>query len=188
MAKDTLVTFNENVDTYVRGDVVGLDADELKRVDAYAKRWNIEKPYSKGAKDVDTTATDTTDTTATTPNDSKTARAAMASQGDVESDNTEEIKTRTATKPEGKGGEQAAMTEGEVVNPDKADEPANNTVNPGGDTSLSEPASEDEANVANTNEAEKTAAAQELPPVTDQPVTPEGDKPKTGTKTTSNKR
>lgn len=187
MADGTLVTFNENVDTYVRGDVVRLDAGELKRVDAYAERWKIKSPYTKGAKDVSDDTTSTTSRRSNRPNDSKTAQTAMASQGNVDSNSTETIKTDTATKPEGDGGEQAAMTEGEVVNEDKADEPANNTVNEGGDTSLSEPATEDESNVANTNQADKEAAAQELPPVTDQPVTDEGDKPKTGTKANNKK-
>lgn len=47
-----LVTFNENIDHYVKGDVVELDAAETKRVDAYAKQYGIEKPYAKGAKKV----------------------------------------------------------------------------------------------------------------------------------------
>lgn len=51
-----LVTFNENIDHYVKGDVVELDAAELKRVDAYAKTNDIEKPYSKGAKKVSNTS------------------------------------------------------------------------------------------------------------------------------------
>lgn len=53
-----LVTFNENIDHYVKGDVVELDAAELKRVDAYAKEQDIKSPYAKGAKDVSNT-TDT---------------------------------------------------------------------------------------------------------------------------------
>lgn len=52
----TLVTFNENIDHYVKGDVVELDAAELKRVDAYAKTNDIEKPYAKGAKKVSNTS------------------------------------------------------------------------------------------------------------------------------------
>jgi len=52
----TLVTFNENIDHYVKGDVVDLDAAELKRVDAYAKTNDIEKPYAKGAKKVSNTS------------------------------------------------------------------------------------------------------------------------------------
>lgn len=46
--KTTKVTFTANVDHYVRGDVEELTSDELKRVDEYAKRWNIENPYKKG--------------------------------------------------------------------------------------------------------------------------------------------
>lgn len=42
------VTFTNNVDHYVRGDTHDLSSDELKRVDAYAKKWKIEKPYVKG--------------------------------------------------------------------------------------------------------------------------------------------
>lgn len=52
----TLVTFNENIDHYVKGDVVDLDAAELKRVDAYAKTNDIAKPYAKGAKEVSNTS------------------------------------------------------------------------------------------------------------------------------------
>ncbi len=48
----TLVTFKENIDHYVKGDVVELDAAELKRVDAYAKEQDIKSPYVKGAKEV----------------------------------------------------------------------------------------------------------------------------------------
>lgn len=54
----TLVTFNENIDHYVKGDVVDLDAAELKRLLAYAKEQDIKNPYAKGAKDVSNT-TDT---------------------------------------------------------------------------------------------------------------------------------
>lgn len=54
----TLVTFNENIDHYVKGDVVDLDSKELKRVDAYAEAAGVEKPYAKGAKKVSNT-TDT---------------------------------------------------------------------------------------------------------------------------------
>lgn len=54
----TLVTFNENIDHYVKGDVVDLDAAELKRVDAYANEQDIKSPYVKGAKEVSNT-TDT---------------------------------------------------------------------------------------------------------------------------------
>lgn len=188
MAKLTKVTFTANVDTYVKGDTHELEADELKRLDAYAQRWNIKNPYVKGdGASVDVDDTTTTVTTSNVPNGSKTARAAMASQGNVNSRSTTTIKEPTATVPEGDGGEQAAMTEGEVET--SADvEPANNTVNEGGDTSDSQPAVEDEANVANTNQDEKEAAAQELPPVTDQPVTDEGKKPNTGTKANGNKK
>ena len=51
-----LVTFNENVDHYVKGDVVDLDKAEQKRVDNYATERGIEKPYSKGAKEVSNTS------------------------------------------------------------------------------------------------------------------------------------
>lgn len=51
-----LVTFNENIDHYVKGDVVDLDAAETKRIDAYAKAQGIEKPYAKGAKKVSNTS------------------------------------------------------------------------------------------------------------------------------------
>lgn len=54
----TLVTFKENIDHYVKGDVVELDAAELKRVDNYAKEQDIKSPYVKGAKEVSNT-TDT---------------------------------------------------------------------------------------------------------------------------------
>lgn len=42
------VTFTNNVDHYVKGDVRDLDRDELKRVDEYAKKWKIKDPYVKG--------------------------------------------------------------------------------------------------------------------------------------------
>lgn len=55
-----LVTFKENVDHYVKGDVLDLDEAELERVDAYAEEHGIEKPYVKGAKTVKTTKGETT--------------------------------------------------------------------------------------------------------------------------------
>lgn len=45
-----LVKFNENVDLYVKGDIMELSDDELKHVDTYAKTNGIEKPYSKVEK------------------------------------------------------------------------------------------------------------------------------------------
>ena len=41
-----LVKFNENVDTYVKGDVMDVEDAELKRIDEYAERYDIKKPYS----------------------------------------------------------------------------------------------------------------------------------------------
>lgn len=53
-----VVTFNENVDHHVKGDVVKLSADELKAIDDYATLHEIDKPYTKGEHEV----TNTTDT------------------------------------------------------------------------------------------------------------------------------
>ena len=42
-----LVKFNENVDTYVKGDIMDVEDAELKRIDEYAERYEIKKPYSE---------------------------------------------------------------------------------------------------------------------------------------------
>lgn len=39
------VTFKQNIDHYVVGDVRDLDKDELKRLEEYAKRWDIKGDY-----------------------------------------------------------------------------------------------------------------------------------------------
>lgn len=50
----TLVTFNDDVFPYVKGDVVKLDAEEKARVDAMAKQRNLSNPYTKGNQAADT--------------------------------------------------------------------------------------------------------------------------------------
>lgn len=46
----TVVTFNEDIYPYCKGDVVELSADAKKAVDATAKLRGINSPYTKGAK------------------------------------------------------------------------------------------------------------------------------------------
>lgn len=42
------VTFTNNVDHYVRGETHELNKDEMTRIDAYIRKWNIKNAYVKG--------------------------------------------------------------------------------------------------------------------------------------------
>lgn len=109
----TVVTFNANVDHYVKGDVVDLDADELKRVDAYAKTNAIETPYSKGAKKVSNTAGETTEQAAAKGADKVVAKeekkpadeAKQVVEGDAADETAEATELEQADGTEAKADE-----------------------------------------------------------------------------------
>lgn len=108
-----LVTFNENVDHYVKGDVVDLDADELKRVDAYAKNAGVEKPYVKGAKKVETTKGETTQES-----------AARTTGKDVEEKQANDTAVEVEQPADDGSEEKAAETDEATELPPVDDEPA----------------------------------------------------------------
>jgi len=54
MSKTTLVTFTADVYPHVRGEVINIDNDELKRVDEVAKSREIESAYEAGEVELQT--------------------------------------------------------------------------------------------------------------------------------------
>lgn len=53
MGKTTTVTFTKPIDHYAPGDVREVSADELKRLEDYAKRWKITDYYVEGKQVLD---------------------------------------------------------------------------------------------------------------------------------------
>lgn len=78
------VTFTKNIDHYVVGDVRELDKDEIKRLEAYAKRWDVEAPYfEKGEKDI-------VNEEAAQPDEKKTLGGQTVTEGDTPAETPEQ--------------------------------------------------------------------------------------------------
>lgn len=110
-----LVTFNENVDHHVKGDVVELSKDELKAVDAYAEAHNIEKPYTKGEHQVSNT--DDTPTTIDTARENSLASSDKEDAQDEENAPSEPVDEPAEESPEDETDEAEEL-------PEATDEPA----------------------------------------------------------------
>lgn len=118
-----LVTFNENVDHYVKGDVVELDADEKKRIDAYALATYGKdfKAYSKGASKVDTSSGDET-----------TVQSAQKTTGKPVEEKTasdEVVEVETPEANDAGSPEQSKPTEPATELPQVEDKPADDAKN-----------------------------------------------------------
>lgn len=164
--KTTKVTFNANVDHYVRGDVHELTADELKRVDAYAERWNIEKPYVKGEKSMDAAESadalpSRTTTVTSAEGERRTTSVARSSTTDALVDQADTPETTNAANGDNSGEGELGQAAGDAGNDE---------------------GSGDSGSDAGSDNGEGSEPATELPPVTDKPVTGQGKTPKAATK------
>lgn len=103
------VTFTENIDTYVKGDVRDIDKKELKRLEDYATRWGIESFYVKGAKEVSNTSDQ--------PNITDVAR-----ENSLKRDTDTETETVTTDDVEDATEDEETTTTDETETEDVADE------------------------------------------------------------------
>lgn len=175
MAEEKLqkVTFTENVDHYVKGDTEELSAEELKRVDDYAKRWNISKPYVKGEKSVTVDESDDalpSRTTTVTSADGSRRAATTSSRSNATTDAVVDKADTPETTNTPNGDNSGAGELGDQAGDAGNDEGAGDSGNDG-DSSAS---------------AEGNQPASELPPATDKPVTGQGKTPRSATKKPAN--
>lgn len=94
------VTFTNNVYPYVKGDTVELSKDDLKKVDAYVKRWNIKDAYTTEGGSKSAAPKSEPKSTAKTSKQNKTATT-QTGEGD-----TPENSTQTPSDENDEGKEQ----------------------------------------------------------------------------------
>jgi hypothetical protein len=181
MGKTTKVTFTKAIDHYAPGDVREVSADELKRLDEYATRWKIKDYYVKGEQTLEaqespkpskTTATVSSEGK-TTPNRPRAAQAVEASGTDADEANDEQP-SQESTVGNDNGGSDDAKAKEAAAAAGEGDAP--DTTGEDSDTKGQGDSPED-----------ATDEAQELPEASGEPVTDEGDKPKTATKANDKK-
>lgn len=114
------VTFTNNVYPYVKGDVVDLDKDQQKEVDAYIKRWNIKDAYETEGGKKSAQPKSKPQGSDTKPKQNK-ATATATNEGEAAgNDNTPPADTEKAIDaPEDKGN---PAVEGDDENPPVEDE------------------------------------------------------------------